>query len=370
MRRADRPRSWLLALGLAGCATYQPFDSARHLRATLVDRMGDQALEVLVPFELDAELAAVAERRRTGSASEVRRAAALADFVFGDLRLEYRLRPTRDAAGAYRSRQGNCLSFVNLFVGLARADRLAAFYVEVEDAQSWSHSHGMVVSQGHVVAGLRVDGTLRTYDFLPYRPKPYRSFRPIDDVTAVAHFYNNLAAEALLSDDAERAAELLATAVRVAPGFARAWNNLGVARARRGDEAGAEAAYATGLALAPEEPALLNNLARLHQRAGRLDEASRVLDRLEALRVSNPYFFVYRGQVALAQDEPLRALEYLTEALRQDSELPEVHVALAQTYLAVGDLPRARHHLSRALRLDATHPEALRLATRLPPEAR
>ena len=58
---------------------------------------------------------------------------------------------------------------------MAREQGLNPFYVEVTDYQKWNHREGMVVSQGHIVAGMYLDGELKTYDFLPYRPKAYRT---------------------------------------------------------------------------------------------------------------------------------------------------------------------------------------------------
>ena len=354
--------SIVVALSLAACSEYRAFDSVDYLRQRYVERVGAQrAAEIGVPFALDAELAAYLAKRLKPSGGEVRRAADITDFVFYDLDLQYRLRPTRDAVATFRTREGNCLSFVNLFVGITRANRLNAFYVEVVDAQRWSHSHGTVLSQGHIVAGMNVDGRLRTYDFLPYTAKSYRDFRPIDDLTAAAHFYNNLSAEALLADDLETATALAETATAIAPDFPKAINNLGVCRTRAGAIAEAEQAYLRGLAIAPDDPALLTNLLRLYQQSGQQDEVGPLFTRLEGLKVSNPFFYLYRGEEALARGDARRALELMAEALRRESEIPEVHVGLAEAYLALGDVDRARHHLDRALKLDATHPEARRL---------
>ena len=55
----------------------------------------------------------------------------------------------------------------------------------------------------------------------------------------------------------------------------------------------------------------------------------------------------------------------MRQALRRESELPEVHVGLAKVFLAAGDLESARHHIDRALKLDATHTEARRFAALL-----
>ena len=57
-----------------------------------------------------------------------------------------------------------------------------------------------------------------------------------------------------------------------------------------------------------------------------------------------------------------RALDYMRDALRADSETPEVHVGLAKVYLALGQIDKARHHVQRTLRLDATHEEGRRYA--------
>jgi tetratricopeptide (TPR) repeat protein len=360
------PRAALVPLLLAGagCAQYAPFDSAGHLRQAYATQLGpERARTIGVPFELDETVIAFLDRRFRPSGSEAKRATDIVDFVFQDLGLEYSLWPTRDAVATFHARQANCLSFVNLFVGISRRHRLDSFYVEVSDARRWSHAQGTVVSQGHIVAGLTVGGELRTYDFLPYRSKPYRIFKPIDDVTAAAHFYNNLAAEALLDGRLEEATRFAVIAAGIAPRFPKALNNLGVAHARRGDFEAAEAVYRQGLEVDPEDPGLLTNLLRLHQQAGRRQEAEEIVARLERLEISSPHFLVYRGREELYRGSAARAIELLRQALRLESELPDVHVALAEAYLAAGDLARARHYARRALALDATSREARRLLT-------
>jgi len=362
MSRALRPT--VLALCLLGCAEYQAFDSAAHVRELYARQLaelgipGVDAAGLVVPFELDGEIEAYLAERLRPARREEERAAEVADFIFRDLDLRYSLTPTRNAVETFHAREGNCLSFVNLFVGIARHRRLNPFFVEVQDLQKWRQRQGTVVSQGHIVAGLYVEGDLRTFDFLPYRPKSYRNFRIIDDLQATAHYYNNLGAEALIAGDPEAAGELLRIAHALAPDFEKAINNLGVSLFRRQRVEEALELYRRGLELDPDNVALLTNLAGAYQRLGRHDEAEELFARLEGLREASPYFFVYRGEMALDGGDPGRALELMTEALRRDSEVPAVHVGLVRVYLALGDLRRARHHVGRALELDATHAEA------------
>jgi Tfp pilus assembly protein PilF len=351
-------------LALAGCTTYEPIDTNRELEARVREQLGANR-DIQIPFEIDDHIRELALLRVNPSGSEHRRTTAILDFVFADLDLQYELVPTRNAIETFRARSGNCLSFVNLFVGIARSVHLNPFYVEVRDLQKWSFRDGVVLSQGHIVAGMYVDGELRTYDFLPYQPKSYRDFDPIDDITAMAHYYNNLGAEALLAGDLETAGRDLDIAVDLAPEFGKAINNYGVYLLRRQRVDDAIALYEKALEVDPTNVAMLSNLARAYQTAGDAMHADELLGQIEDSNQRNPYFFVYRGELALAQGDTATALDYMAQALRRDSNLPEVHVGLAKVYIALGDLKKARHHIERALKLDATHADARTYAVML-----
>jgi tetratricopeptide (TPR) repeat protein len=350
------------ALLAAGCSEYKPLDNTAYLRQQYAKEVGAQeAAKVEIPFAIDDRIRESLKRIPPLS-SEVRRVNQVNDFIFDGLKLQYSLTPTRNAVDTYRSRSGNCLSFVNLFVGVAREMGLNPSYVEVTDLQKWNHREGMVVSQGHIVAGMYIDGELHTYDFIPYRQKAYKEFKPIDDLTAAAHYYNNLGAEALLAGDLGRAREMITTATRIAPRFGKAINNLGVVQARSGEPEKALETYKRGLAISADDSTLLVNMARALQQLGRSPEADQLLAKVETLSTTNPFFFVYEGEVALSHGDTAKALSYMVSALRLDSELPEVHLGLVKVYLAMGDLEKARHYLARALKLDATNQDALRYA--------
>jgi tetratricopeptide (TPR) repeat protein len=361
MIRKIAPTLFLGAL-LAGCTQYQAFDSVSYLREEYAKGVGKaEAAQVEVPFELNAEIRE-SLKNIPPLQSELRRVNQVNDFIFDGLQLQYTLTPTRNAVDTFRTRAGNCLSFVNLFVGVARERGLNPQYVEVTDLQRWNHRDGMVVSQGHIVAGMYIDGVLRTFDFLPYRRKAYRDFKPINDLTAAAHYYNNLGAEALLAGDFDRAQALLTTATRIAPRFEKAVNNLGVVLARSGRPAEALEVYQRALQIVPGDSTVMTNMVRALQQLGRNQEASELLAKIEDQNTTNPFFFVYQAEVAVGRGDYDKAMESMVRALRLDSELPEVHLGFVKLYLATGDLEKARHHLSRALTLDATHEDALRFA--------
>jgi len=348
-------------LAVSACSAYEPINPQELLFEDLAARVGaERAESIAVPFEIDDEMRLVLSRRALPINSEKGRSDAILDFVFESLDLQYSLSPTRDAIGTYVARSGNCLSFVNLFVGMAREVRLNPFYVEVTDFQRWNYRDGVVVSQGHIVAGMSVDGQLTTFDFLPYQAKAYRDFEPIDDLTAIAHYYNNLGAEALLEDDLPRAQEALTLAADLDPDFTKALNNLGVFYLRSGRADDAVGLFRSALDRDPEDVALMTNLARALQTKGQAQEASELLAQLDEVSQTSPFYFVYRGDMALGEGDTTLALEFMREALRRDSEIPAVHIGLVKVYLALGEMTKARHHLERALRLDATNQEARR----------
>lgn len=360
---------WALPLlTLVGCVSNGDFDSSPYLRRQVAQHgNADAARNVRFPFELDEEVSRELAARLKPVGDVQSRAARAVDYIFRGLDLEYELAPTRDATGTFRARRGNCLSFVNLFVAAGRQMRINPVYVEVEDHQRWDHRQGMVVSQGHIVAGLYVNGELRTYDFLPYRVKSYKKLKEIDDLTATAHYFNNLGAEALLANDHLAAKKHLETAVAVDPTFIKAVNNLGVWHARSGDLDRAVETYQRGLAVVPGDVPLLTNLARAYQEQGRPQAAEEVLSQVDGVHHNNPFYFVYRGQIALAGGRLDEALGHMRDALKVETEAPEVHNGLAQVYFAMGELEKARHHLQRSSALDATHPETQRLLRMLDP---
>jgi len=155
------------------------------------------------------------------------------------------------------------------------------------------------------------------------------------------------------------------TATRIAPRFHKAVNNLGVVEARSGHPEKALETYQRGLLISPGDSTLLTNMARAFQQLGRNDEARELLAKIEDANTGNPFFFIYQGEVALGRGDNAKALDYMTRALRLDSELPEVHLGFVKVYLALGDLEKARHHLGRALKLDATNQDALQYARML-----
>jgi predicted Zn-dependent protease len=107
-----------------------------------------------------------------------------------------------------------------------------------------------------------------------------------------------------------------------------AWQE-GDTRSKEGDEAGAAAAYAQAVALAPDQPMLRRNYADSLIALGRLDEATAQLDAAEALDPDAPYLALRRAELAKARGDRAAAARWAEEALRRRPDWDEAQAVLA-----------------------------------------
>jgi tetratricopeptide (TPR) repeat protein len=230
---------------------------------------------------------------------------------------------------------GNCLSMASLFVGLARGIGLEAFYVDASDrVNDVVREDELIVDTGHIAATVRTERGWSLVDFSGGISE-YRTFRVIDDVEALAHFYNNRGYERIsLANSLVAWNEALADfqmATYVLPTFARAQNNLGVAYARLGDDGSAERAYRAAVTADERFAAPRHNLGNLSLRRDEPDRAAYWYTLAIKLQKDNPYAHYHLG-LALAkagdQQGSIEAFERAI-ALKHDYAEPRNLLAVA-----------------------------------------
>jgi tetratricopeptide (TPR) repeat protein len=309
----------LIAVLSIGCATPPRVEySPDALRDEVVLRSPELRPEdVIVPYELTEAPVAMARALLRDGRKGSERVRALIDSLsdpeaFG---LRYEWAATGTASETIERGAGNCFSLSSVLVGLSRASGMHAYYVEVVlDNRTWRQDRHVAVQADHIAVAIETaEG--RTYIDFSGQLSQVHSVRVIDDMEALAHYYNNrgyeLIHDAELDDDeiawseVERSFEI---ATRVHPGLARAWNNLGVARSRLGDVAGAIAAYRTALEHQNGLQSAHVNLAVLHLREGAYADAAIHVHAARALDSRNPQIEHLLGQLPQAlrtPDDPL-----------------------------------------------------------------
>ena len=260
------------------CTTPPPIHetSPDELRFEIArDAPGLSRRSVVIPHEISDERFAFIHSKVDDLDDPSRGAQALLKLLFDDryLGLQYRWGETESAEITIAKGGGNCLSLAAVLVGTARRYSGAARYIEIQDHPERKDVGDLQIWSSHIAVLLpSVNGPL-IIDFRGIRNEgPSVRFHRLGDRALVAHYYNDRGYDLIRQahdDDQtvpwQEAARQFEIATQVDPELSRAWNNLGVARARLGQLEGAEDAYQRALGTSDQfmEEATADNLISL-----------------------------------------------------------------------------------------------------------
>lgn len=346
------------------------FADERHAApAVPVDAEGVFALSAPMREYLQRDIAA--EGRRLG----LRDGLVEALFDKRRLQLTYDTAMTRNAAQAFESRSGNCLSLVIMTAAFAKALELPLVYQEVFTADTWSRSGDLVFVAGHVnlqigralsdPRGASRSTQMMVIDFMRTEGSRLQHTRSIDESTVLAMYLNNRAAELLAAGDANSAYWWARAAMKADPRFLAAYNTLGVVYRREGHAEQAERILRAVLAREPGNVHSLSNLAAVLRDAGRTAEADALQQRLAQLQPYPPFAHFDAGIDALRRGSFLEARDLFEKELARSAYLHEAHFGLARAYQGLGDTRRMRRHLQLARDYSSTGRERALYAAKL-----
>lgn len=197
------------------------------------------------PAAVDAEMVRWAAARVPAGLPAERRLALLHQALVGRRGLGMgTAERTGTARQAFAERRANCVAFAHLYLGLARRLGLPVYFLLARGISGEDRKAGLRVLEGHLAVGFGGPGRGLVVDAEGVRPAGLHHFERIADAVAEAIFWSNRGVEALLDGAGAPAVTWLERASRGAPGLATVWRNLGVARKRAGDLAGAARAAA------------------------------------------------------------------------------------------------------------------------------
>ncbi len=356
-----------ISLLVFSCATSTKRYTPLEIKDLIEQRVGpDQAEEIIIPFEVDDEVKNVAMEVTKGLYSDKEKVYALLYKILNkkEIDLQYDQYKTFTANETYQRGRGNCLSFTNLLIGMARSIGVGAFYVEVTEVDEYDFADGLIVNQRHICAGIESPRKIELIDFLP-NAKKYFNFRKINDLEAIANYYNNIGYDFLKEGKLEQAIDSFNVAIRIFPTFTWAYNNLGVALSRKNDLEGAIQSYEIAILLDPSYEAPYGNIANLYLKLREKEKAQEVLNRLEFIKSRNPYHHISRGLVLKDQGEHEQAIKEMKRAISLDRKNVEARVEIAKLYIYSGETSRAKRHLKKALKLSPENPEIKRMLASL-----
>jgi len=265
---------------------------------------------------------------------------------------------TRTAAETFELKSGNCLSFTNLFVALARALDIDARFQMVAVPPSWDADSGFLIRYTHInvlVDGVNLDrraGTDQfTMDFNAVHPDPDYPRFLVSDRYARALYYGNRSVQSLRNDEFRESLAYLQRALALEPANPDLWINVGAFYAKMADYASAVEAFEAVLEMDPRNKSAISGLGRAHRRLGNIARAEAYEADIRRYRERNPFYHFALAQSYYERDRFDQALTAVDRALDLKGRNARFHFLKALTLQRLGDSAGAQAHFDRASRL-------------------
>lgn len=354
----------LVAPPAVGCA--QPSPAAPRARAktaaaprrtgtaALIHEARARGIDVEDPLTIEPEILRDADETvgRWGAPDE--RLRRLVGYLNDAHRLGFQYAPNLSltASQAYRERRGDCIAYTNLFIALSRHLGLPTYYVHVSEVLSHYEHRGLFFTSSHVAVGygsgpsaVVIDFTKSTSDW------KLAIYRGVDDATAAALYYNNLAVDAMMNGKLDEAERMLRFLVEKKPEVEETYNNLGVLLNRKAKYQEALSVLQRGMKAVPAYKPLYTNGLVAARGAKRADLAKNFEQRGQEIEDRNPYFLFARGMSLFQSGELDRAAEELERAARVKPDSAVIFAWLARARLTAGRVDEGREAAEKARRL-------------------
>jgi len=363
------PALGIALIWLSGCAAAQKrIYTPEEINSALDARMSAQMRnEIVIPFEIDDEIRQLAHDVTSRATTDREKMRALVHEIINlaGFSISYDWLSNKTAKEVFRQGKGNCLAYSNLFVGMARAVGLEVVYADVTSVERVSREAEIIVNSNHITAAVVRGPETILIDFTAKPEREYTGYRVIDDLEAIAHFYNNqgflygyfteTSSEELGFDPLEKELEMYRLSLEVLPTFQRARNNLGVALRRRGKVDEAIEQYKLAIEHDPRFAEARSNLGTAYMRQGRAEEA---LEQYElAAKDAGPNGFIHHrlGVAYLRLARYGDAIKQFRKALSKEPELADARYYLGECYRKQGNKKRAIEEYQAALELDPNY---------------
>ncbi len=150
------------------------------------------------------------------------------------------------------------MSFTNLFVALARASGVSAYYQEVDVPPSWEASGNTWLYNKHLNALVDLPGTTMMVDFAVDVVETEHRRRVIDDYEAQARYHNNMGVHFLSEGELDDSFRHFRRALQLEPRTSYFWTNLGTLYRRLQLYDAAEESFLIAVKISAEPAAMSN----------------------------------------------------------------------------------------------------------------
>jgi tetratricopeptide (TPR) repeat protein len=288
---------------------------------------------------------------------------------------------TKTAIETFESGRGNCLSYSNLFVSMARYSGLQSGFQDIPIQPNWIRNGVALFTTRHIGAFVDIrsagkvpmrirlanggdvtvwndesDKFLFSPSFMDITGPEIDPFltRPIKDNRAFAQYYNNIGSEYMAKGKPEDAYRYFVKAIETDPELAFAWSNLGVAYSRSNQTDAEEKAFFQALLISREKNddassmTVMSNMARLYNRTGKKEKAAYYENQVISYRDRNPYYHYSIGRIAYDESRYEESITHFKEAIQKKEDEHMFYYSLALAYVKIGDIKNAEKNLNKA----------------------
>lgn len=315
-------------------------------------------------FAIDEEMINMVNFVLKPEKSEENKARLLLEYIFSSnhIALSYDHGANVTAIDAFHGRKANCMSLTIMAYVLATEAGLKLRFQDIQVPEYWMRQGSYQLLMGHVnllIVKRKINSTNNKWpksilqiDFDPGAAKEHFTRKVVSKKTIVAMFYNNKAAEAIVSLQYDKAYTYLKAATLIAPTYYSAWGNLGVLYRLTNHYDLAHNAYKYALNLSPSDFTALENLALLFKKLGNEIEAEKIQKKLHLMRLNNPHYHALLSNEALYNGDYDSAIRHLKRAIRLESKYHEFYYNLAKIYQKTNQLVLAKSAMKKALKLN------------------
>lgn len=256
---------------------------------------------------------------------------------------------TRTAQETFLDQRGNCLSFTNMIIAMARHVGLDADYQEVTVPPDWSVSGQTFILSKHINVYIRIDS--RRDQMIDFNMADFRisyDREVISDRRGRAHYFNNKGVELMLEGETSLAFANFLESLSEDDSFTPAWINLGILYSRNDYPNYAEAAYLEAIDQGGTSLVAMNNLAALYDRQGHSELAAHYQGLIESHRMRNPYYRYHLARTAFENEDFTTAIDHLNSAIRMNRNDDNFYFLLSLSYLNIGEKEAAQRWMKKA----------------------
>lgn len=274
----------------------------------------------------------------------------------GFFQASYLAEITRTAAETFEHKSGNCLSYTNLFIAMAREAGLDARYQVVRVPPSWDADSGYLIRYTHVnvlMKGFAFDSTYGkdfSVDFNDVLPDPEYPRKEISDAEATSLFYTNRSIGLLRAGQNRQSFAYLKKAIETAPENSDLWINLGAFYSKQRAYEQAVQAYEVALHLKPSSRGAISGLGRTHLTLGNTEKAAIYQEQVRRYRTRNPYYHFAVAQAEFEKSQYDKALDAINAAINLSFQVGRFHYLKGLTQLKLGENDEAEASFRRAER--------------------